>query len=236
MKRRPARPNAYAKNQLHSMIEKGDIAGLILALFSIVVVKIIATLLKVLCGLLKEIGNLVVAMTYTTIFAIQLTVARHRALQGNDQRIRWFGRASILRAADILVFARCWPLVPNTFVARQVLKVASKAAIIGLQSGDLTEEEARIWIARIKQQTVPQPAQVTDAQSHPLYVKVRRPSRQTPDVYITSSSAGSAPPLPHLPQRAKMSLEDAEVTSGSDEAAWLIDEEPGETQQNRMVK
>jgi hypothetical protein len=236
MKRRRARPKAYAKNQLHSMIEKGDIAGLILALFSIIFVKIISTLVKVICGLLKEIGNLVVAMTYTTIFAIQLTVARHRALQGNDQRIRWFGRATILRAADILVFARCWPLVPNTFVARQVLKVASKAAIIGLQSGDLTQEEARIWIARIKRQTVPQPAQVSEGQSHPLYVKVRRSSHQTPDVQVTSSSAGSAPPLPQLTQRAKLSLEEAEVTSGSDEAARFLDEKPEEAPQNRMVK
>lgn len=84
MKRRPARPQAYAKNQLHSMIEKGDIAGLLLALFSIVVVKIIATLIKAICWLLKEIGNLVVAMTYTIVFAVQLTGARHRALQGKD--------------------------------------------------------------------------------------------------------------------------------------------------------
>src|SRR5262245_25576503 len=165
MKRKPARQHAYAKNQLHSMIEKGDIAGLLLALFSIVVVKIIATVVMAICGLLKEIGNLVVAMTYTTIFAIQLTVAQHRAFQGKDQRTRWFGRATILRAADILVFARCWPLVPNTFVARQVLKAASKAAIIGLQAGDLNQEEAQIWIARIKRQTVPQSAQGSEAQS-----------------------------------------------------------------------
>ena len=103
--KRGARPKAYAKNQLHSMIEKGDVAGLLLALFSIVVVKIIVTLVKAFCGLLKEIGNLVVAMTYTAIFVIQLTTARHRALQGKDQRIRWFGRATILRAADILVLA-----------------------------------------------------------------------------------------------------------------------------------
>jgi hypothetical protein len=236
MKKREARQRAYAKNQLHSIIEKGDIAGLLLALFSIVVVKIITTIVKVVCGLLKQIGNLVVAMTYTTIFAIQLTVARHRALQGKDQRIRWFGRASILRAADILVFARCWPLVPNTLVARQVLKAANKAAIIGLQSGGLTEEEARIWIARIKWQTVPQPAQESEAQSNPRYIKVRRLSHQPPDVQFTPSSAGSDLPLPQLTQKAKISVEDAEVIGESDEVAWLVDEEPEAAPQNRMVK
>ena len=87
MKRRAAKPKAYAKNQLHSMIEKGDIAGLLLALFSITVVKVIVTLVKVICGLLKKIGKLVVAVTHTAIFAIQLSAARHRALQGKDQRM-----------------------------------------------------------------------------------------------------------------------------------------------------
>lgn len=236
MKRRGARPKAYAKNQLHSMIEKGDVAGLLLALFSIVVVKTIVMLVKAIYWLLKKVRDLVVATTYTTIFAIQLSIARYRALQGKDQRIRWFGRATILRAADILVFARCWPLVPNTFFARQVLKAANKAAIIGLQSGDLTEEEARIWIARIKWQTVPQPAQVSEAQSHPLYVKVRRPSHQTPDLQVTSSSAGSDLPLPQITQKAKMSAEDTEVTSESDEAVWFLNEESRETPKNRMVK
>ena len=236
MKKRQARPKAYARNQLHSMIEKGDVAGVILALFSIIVVKIIVTLVKAFCGLLKEIGNLVMAMTSTTTFAIQFTTARHRALQGKDQRIRWFGRASILRMADILVFARCWPLVPNTFVARQVQKAASKAAIIGLQSGDLTEEEARIWVARIKRQTVPQPAQLREAQSHPLYVKVRRPPHQPPDVQATSSSAGSDLPLPQLTQKAKMPAGNAEVTGKSDESDWFLDEEPELEPQNRKVK
>jgi hypothetical protein len=236
MKKREARQRAYAKNQLHSMIEKGDVAGLLLALFSIVVVKIIATLVKTIFGLLKEIGYLVVAMTYTTIFAVQLTVARHRAMQGKDQRIRWFGRASILRAADILVYARCWPLVPNTFVARQVLKAAGKATIIGLQSGDLTQEEARDWIVRIKRQAMPKTAQVSEAQSHPLYVEVRRPPHQSSDLQILSSSAGSAPPLPKFSQKAKTPIEEAEVINGSDETVCFLDGEPEEAPQNRKVK
>ena len=195
MKRRQASQHAYAKNQLHTMIERGDIAGLILALFSILVIKTFVALVRVFFRLVKKLGSLAVATTYTTIFAVQLAVARNRALQGIDERTRWFGRATIMRAADVLIFARCWPLRPNTFVARQVLKVAGKAAIIGLQSGDMTPEEARVWLTRIKRQTVPRPAQASEAQSHPLYVRVRKASHQITDVLAMSSSAGSEPPL-----------------------------------------
>ena len=141
-----------------------------------------------------------------------------------------------MRAADILVFARCWPLVPNSFVARQVLKAAGKAAIIGLQAGDLNQEEARNWIVRIKRQTMPQPAIESEAQSHPLYVNVRRPSHQPADVEATLSSAGSAPPLPQHTQKANMPVDEAEGISGSDEAACCLEEEPEVPPQNHMVK
>jgi hypothetical protein len=236
MKRRWARPHAYAKNQFHSMIERGDWAGLLLALFSVGVVKIVVALVGAFFSLLKRIGNLVVATMHTTLFAVQLTVARHRALQASDERTRWFGRATILRAADILVFARCWPLLPNAFVAHQVLKVAGKAAIIGLQSGDMTQEEARVWLARIRRQTTPQPAQASEAQAHPLYVKVRRSPRQASDVQAISSSAGSEPPLTQLIRTAEMSVEEVDVSGMLDEVSRLLDEEQGNHQQNRMLK
>lgn len=236
MKRRRARQNAYAKNQLHSMIEKGDVAGLILALFSIVAVKTIATVIKVLGRLLMEIWNLIVATIRTSIFAIQLAVAGHRALEGSDERIRWFGRASILRAADILVFARRWPLVPNTFVARRVLKVAGNAAVIGLQAGDLTQEEARTWLARIKRQTMPESARAVEANSHPLYVKVRRPSHRASDIRVTSSSAGSDPPMPQNTRTTAMSVEDLDINKPPDEVSRLLEEQPEVPHHNRMAK
>jgi hypothetical protein len=236
MKRRRARQHAYAKNQLHTMIERGDFAGLILALFSIVVIKSVVALVSTFFRLVKKIVSVAVATTYTTIFAIQVAVARNRALQGSDERTRWFGRATIMRAADVLVFARCWPLRPNTFVARHVLKVAGKAAIIGLQSGDMTPEEARGWLTRIKRQTVPRPAQASEAQSHPLYVRVREASRVNTDVYYLSSSAGSEPPVPQLTQPAEVSVDDNDVDGLPDEVSRLLNEKQGSIRQNRIMK
>jgi hypothetical protein len=185
---------------------------------------------------LRMIGNLVVSTTYTTIFAVQLAVARNRALQGNDERTRWFGRATIMRAADILIFARCWPLRPSTFVARHVLKVAGKAAISGLQSGDLTPEEARTWLARVRQQTLPRSEQASEAQSHPLYVRVKKPSHQTSDVNAISSSAGSQPPVPRLTRTADTPAEDIDVSGTPDEVSRLLNEEQENTRRNRMMK
>lgn len=236
MKSRRARQHAYAKNQLHTMIERGDVAGLILALFSIVVIKSIVVLVRAFFRLVRNMGSLVVATTHNAIFAIQLAVARNRALQGNDERTRWFGRATIMRAADILVFARCWPLRPNTFFARHVLKVAGKAAIIALQSGDMTPEEARGWITRIKRQTVPRPAQASEAQPHTLYVRVRKPSRLTSDVYGLSSSAGSEPPVPKFTRAAEMPAEENDLIGLPDEVSRLLSEEQGSIRQNRMRK
>jgi hypothetical protein len=181
------------------------------------------------------IGKLVAATTYTTIFAVQLAVARNRALQGNDERTRWFGRASIMRAADVLVFARCWPLKPTTFVARNVLKAAGKAAIIGLQSGDITPEEARIWLARIKQQTVPRPAQASEGNSHPQYVRARKPFRQASGGHVISSSAGSDLPLPQRSEAAG-SVGDSDLSEMPDEVTRLLDEGLGSIRHNRMMK
>jgi hypothetical protein len=218
------------------MIERGDIAGLILALFSILVTKTIVALVRGFFKLVSKLASLAIATMYTTIFAVQVAVARNRALQGNDERTRWFGRATIMRAADVLIFARCWPLKPNTFVARHVLKVAGKAAIIGLQSGDMTPEEARGWLTRIKRQTAPRPAQASEAQSHPLYVRVRKASRQTSDGDAMSSSAGSAPPMPQLTRTAEMPDEDNDVNEMPDEVSRLLNEKQGSIRQNRMMK
>jgi hypothetical protein len=218
------------------MIDRGDIAGLILAMFSIVVVKTIVALVRALFGLWRMLSNLVVATMYTTMFAVQLAVARNRAVQGNDERTRWFGRASIVRAADVLFFARCWPLKPTTFVARNVLKTAGKAAIIGLQSGDMTPEEARIWLARIRQQTVPRPAQASESNTHTQYVRARKPFRPASDVHAISSSAGSEPPLPQRTLAVGMSVEDIDKSGLSDEVSRLLTEKQGEIRQNRMMK
>jgi len=103
MKRRWARQHAYAKDQLHTMIERGDISGLILALFSILVIKTFVALVRAFFRLVKKLGNLAVATTYTTIFAVQVAVARNRALQGNDERTRWFGRATIVTRENLRV-------------------------------------------------------------------------------------------------------------------------------------
>jgi hypothetical protein len=235
MKRRRARQHAYAKNQLHTMIERGDIAGLILALFFIIVVRTVVALVRGFFSLVKKIGSLVVATTHTTIFAIQLAVARNRALQGSNERTRWFGRATITRAADIIVFARCWPLKPNTFVARRVLKIAGDAAIIALQSGDMTPEEARIWLSQIKQQSIHRSAQATEAQSHPLFVRVRQRQADASEKRTTASTTASQPPVPLVVRQVEPPLEDIDPGDMPDDVSQLLDEEREVIQRNRRM-
>ena len=236
MNRKQVKNSAFAKHQLQSMLERGDIARLLLALFFIVCIKTFLSLIKVLLGLVRGTVNLAIDTVRTTVFAVQLAVARNRALRAADARTRWFGRATIMRMADILVFARCWPLRPNTFVARRVLKAAGAAAIIGLQSGDMTPEEARIWLAQIKRETTPRPAQSTETAAHPMYVRMRTNRQSSSDISPTVSNAGSQPSSPEVSPVEEIPFEEMNPGDESDEILRFLDKEQGFNHPNRMMK
>jgi hypothetical protein len=236
MNRNRAKNQANAKHPLKSMLERKEIAGFTLTLFFIVVVKTFVVLAKALFWLLRKAVNLVAATMHTTIFAVQLAVAQRRASQANDERTRWFGRATLMRAADIIVFARCWPLRPNTFVARRVLKAASAAAIIGLDSGDMSLEEAQTWLAQIKRQTLIRTTQSVQVQIHPLYVRRGLTQRRGPSTHAVTSSAGSEPPTPSFSSAAEMSLEDMNSEEAPDDVSLPIDEESEIIQHNQIAR